>query len=101
MKREGHPREVALLNAIAEALHSATDVQQALERTLGLVAGMLGLRTGWGWLVDPETGQFYVAAGPRVAPSLQEPVRMSGRWCLCTDWFRQGKLTPTNVELLE
>jgi two-component system NarL family sensor kinase len=101
MKREEHPREVALLNAIAEALHGATDLQQALERTLGLVAGLLGLRTGWVWLVDPETGQFYVAAAQRLPPYLQEPVRMSGRWCLCTDWFRQGKLTPTNVELLE
>jgi two-component system NarL family sensor kinase len=95
------PREVALLNAIAEALHSATDVQQALERTLGLVAGLLGLRTGWVWLVDPETGQFYVAAAQRLPPYLQEPVRMSGRWCLCTDWFRQGKLTSTNVNVLE
>jgi two-component system NarL family sensor kinase len=101
MKREEHPREVALLNAIAEALHGATDLQQALERTLGLVAGLLGLRTGWVWLVDPETGQFYVAAAQRLPPYLQEPVRMSGRWCLCTDWFRQGKLTPTNVGLLE
>jgi two-component system NarL family sensor kinase len=101
MKRHDRPREVALLNAIAEALHSATDVQQALERTLGLVAGLLGLRTGWVWLVDPETGQFYVAAAQRLPPYLQEPVRMSGRWCLCTDWFRQGKLTPTNVNVLE
>ena len=26
---------------------------------------------------------------------------MSGSWCYCTDLFRQGKLRPTNVELLE
>jgi two-component system NarL family sensor kinase len=26
---------------------------------------------------------------------------MSGRWCLCTDQFRQGKLTPTNIDVLE
>lgn len=96
-----HPREVALLNAVAEALHSSTDVRQALERTLGLVAGLLGLRTGWVWLVDPETDQFYVAAAQRLPPYLQEPVRMSGRWCLCTDLFSNGKLTPTNVDMLE
>src|SRR5215212_5445008 len=95
------PREVALLNAIAEALHSSTDLRQALERTLGLVAGLLGLRTGWVWLVDPETNQFYVAAAQRLPPYLQEPVRMSGRWCLCTDLFSRGKLTPTNVDVLE
>jgi two-component system NarL family sensor kinase len=96
-----HPRELALLNAIAEALHGSTDVRQALERTLGLVAGLLGLRTGWVWLVDPETNQFYVAAAQRLPPYLQEPVRMSGRWCLCTDLFSKGKLTPTNVDMLE
>jgi two-component system NarL family sensor kinase len=96
-----HPRELALLNAVAEALHSSTDVHQALERTLGLVAGLLGLRTGWVWLVDPETNQFYVSAAQRLPPYLQEPVRMSGRWCLCTDLFSKGKLTPTNVDMLE
>ena len=94
-------RDVVVLNAIAEALHGSTDVQQALERTLGLVAGLLGLRTGWVWLVDPETHQFYVAAAQRLPPYLQEPVRMSGRWCLCTDLFQKGKLTPSNIDVLE
>jgi two-component system, NarL family, sensor kinase len=93
--------ELVILNAISEALNSSADVRQALERTLGLVADLLGLRTGWVWLVDPETDQFYVAAARALPPFLQEPVRMSGRWCLCTDLFRKGKLTPTNVDMLE
>lgn len=93
--------ELSLLTAITEALHGSTDIQEALERTLGLVAGLLGLRTGWVWLADPETGQFYVAASRRLPPYLQEPVRMSGRWCLCTDQFRQGKLAPSNIDVLE
>jgi two-component system, NarL family, sensor kinase len=96
-----HPREMPLLKAVAEALHGSTDIGEALERTLGLVAGLLGLRTGWVWLTDPETNQFYVAAAQRLPPYLQEPVRMSGRWCLCTDLFSKGKLTPTNVDMLE
>ena len=95
------PRDLAILNAIAEALHSSTDLQQALERTLGLVAGLLGLRTGWVWLLDAETNQFYVAAAQRLPPYLQEPVRMSGSWCYCTDLFRRGELKPTNVDMLE
>src|SRR5881275_3085807 len=94
-------RDLRILNAIAEALNSAPDVQQALTRTLGLVAELLGLRTGWVWLLDPETRQFYLAAAQNLPPYLQEPVRMSGRWCLCTELFRQGKLTPTNVDMLE
>ena len=98
---DGHARELVLLNAIAEALNSSADVRQALERTLGLVAELLGLRTGWVWLLDSETEQFYLAAAQNLPPYLQEPIRMSGRWCLCTDLLRQGKLTPTNVDMLE
>lgn len=94
-------RELAVLNQIAEALNSAADVRQALERTLALVADLLGLRTSWVWLLNPEDAQFYLAAAQNLPPFLQEPVRMSGRWCLCTDLFRQGKLKPTNVSVLK
>jgi two-component system NarL family sensor kinase len=91
----------AILNAITEALHGSTDFHRALERTLGLVARLLGLRTGWVWLRDAETHQFYVAATQRLPPYLQEPVRMSGSWCYCTDLFSRGKLQPTNIDMLE
>jgi two-component system NarL family sensor kinase len=93
-------RELAILNAVAEALNSSADVRPALERTLALVADLLDVRTGWIWLLDPETDQFYLAAAQNLPPYLQEPLRMSGRWCLCTDLFRQGKLAPTNVDVL-
>ena len=96
----GRARELEILTAIAEALNSSADVRQALERTLALVADLLGLHTGWVWLVDPDTQQFYVAAAQNLPPYLQQPVRMSGHWCLCTDLFRQGKLTPTNVDMV-
>ena len=78
-------RELRILNAIAEALNSSVDVRQALDRTLELVGELLGLETGWVWLLDPETRQFYVAASRNLPPFLQDPIRMSGRWCLCTD----------------
>src|SRR5688572_12711514 len=94
-------RELRVLNAIAEALNSSADVRRALERTLALVAELLGLKTGWVWLLDPETDQFYLAAAQNLPPYLQEPVRMSGRWCLCTDLFRRGALTPTNIDMVE
>jgi two-component system NarL family sensor kinase len=93
-------RELRILNAIAEALNSSADVRPALERTLALVADLLGLRTGWVWLLDPETDQFYLAAAQNLPPYLQEPVRMSGSWCYCTDDFRDGKLAPSNVGLM-
>jgi two-component system NarL family sensor kinase len=52
------------------------------------------------WLLDPETDQFYLAAAKDLPPYLREPLRMSGRWCTCTELFRQGKLTPTNVDVV-
>jgi two-component system NarL family sensor kinase len=103
MPRTADPRdrEVQILNAIAEALNSSPDVQQALARTLALVADLLGLRTGWVWLLDSETDQFYSAAAQNLPPYLQQPVRMTGRACWCLDAFRAGKLTPKNINVLE
>lgn len=94
-------RELAILNTIAEALNSAPDVRQALERTLGLVAELLDLGTGWIWLLDPETNQFYSAAVRNLPPYLQDPVRMAGRKCWCIEDFREGKLTPKNIDVME
>jgi two-component system, NarL family, sensor kinase len=94
-------RELTILNAIAEALNSAPDVQQAIDRTLAAVADLLGLRTGWIWLIDRETGQFYNAASLNLPPYLQEPVRMTGRSCWCIDAYRDGALTPKNIDVIE
>ena len=94
-------RQLGILNAVAEALNSSADVRRALERTLDLAAERLGLTTGWVWLLDPGTHQFYLAAARNLPPYLQEPVRMSARWCLCTDQFRHGKLAAKNVDVLE
>ncbi len=95
-------RELGIVNAVAEALNSSPDVRQALERTLSLVGDMLGLRTGWVWLLDQETRHFYLAAERELPPYLQERVRMAGRRrCWCIDDFRDGELTPTNIDVIE
>ena len=96
----GPARDLAIVNAIAEALNRSADVRPALERTLALLGDLLGLRTGWVWLLDPETDQFYLAAAQNLPPYLQEPLHMTGSWCLCTDLFRHGRLAPTNVDVL-
>ena len=96
-----HIVELRILNAIAEALNSSPDVQQALERTLGLVGTLLGLQTGWIWLTDAGTGQFYNAAAQNLPPYLQAPIRMTGRACWCLDEFRDGALTPKNIDVME
>ncbi len=96
-----HIRELRILNAIAEALNSSPDVQQALERTLALVADLLGLQTGWIWLMEAQTGRFYNAAARDLPPYLQAPVRMTGRPCWCIEEFTDGALTPKNIDVLE
>jgi hypothetical protein len=52
-----------------------------LHLTLEQVAALLGLETGWIWLIDPHSGRFYSAAAQRLPPFLREPVRMTGRTC--------------------
>jgi two-component system NarL family sensor kinase len=95
-------RELGIIAAVAEALNSSADVRQALERTLTLVAELLGLRTGWVWLMNQETQHFYAAAERDLPPYLQERVRMAGRRrCWCIDDFRDGALTPTNIDVIE
>lgn len=95
-------RELKILNAVSEALNSSPDVREALERSLGLVADILGLRTGWVWLLDQDTNHFYDAAERELPPYLQERVRMAGRRrCWCIDDFRDGQLTPTNIDVIE
>jgi two-component system, NarL family, sensor kinase len=95
-------RELGILNAVSEALNSSPDVRRALEQTLSLVAELLGLRTGWVWLLDHETNRFYDAAERELPPYLQERVRMAGRRrCWCIDGFRDGELTPTNIDVME
>ncbi len=93
--------ELRILNATAEALNSALDVREALQRALALVADLLGLETGWVWLLDPESQQFYSAAVQHLPPYLQEPVRMAGSPCWCIQAFQRGKLTPENIDVLE
>src|SRR5207302_230372 len=94
--------ELAVLNAVAQALNSSPDVRRALEQTLALVADLLGLRTGWVWLLDPDSARFYRAAERELPPYLQEPVRMAGAHrCWCIDQFRAGELTARNVDVYE
>jgi two-component system NarL family sensor kinase len=94
-------RELEIVGRIAGALNSSPTVQEALERTLELVTELLGLETGWVWLLDGETDHIYSAAAQNLPPYLQEPVRMTGGWCWCIEQFRSGSLTPSNVDVME
>lgn len=94
-------KELRILYAIADELNGATDMPRALERMLAMVTGLLRLRTGWIWLIDSESKRFYNAASHNLPPYLREPVRMTGGWCQCTQDFRDGKLSPHNIDVIE
>jgi two-component system NarL family sensor kinase len=95
-------RELSILNAIAEGLNRAVDLREALESALALVAELLGLRSGWVWLLDEETGEEILAAAQHLPPVLRdEPERMTGS-CYCLRTFRTGDLRgAANVNVVE
>ncbi len=87
-----HNRELTILNQIASALNRSIDLETALHATLALVAELLGLETGWVWLLHPESEASYLAAAQNLPPALAEnPTRMEGS-CYCLDTYREGDL---------
>jgi two-component system NarL family sensor kinase len=100
-RRRSDGQNLQILLAVAETLNSAPDVHVALTKTLALVADLLGLHTGWVWLLDAETGEFANAAALNLPPYLQEPIRMTGRACWCIDQFRAGEMTPRNINVMK
>ena len=94
-------RELEIVNAVADALNSSPTVQAALDRTLALVSDLLGLTTGWVWLVDRDSGHMYNAAGHNLPPYLQDPLHMTGGWCMCINEFREGSLEARNIDVME
>ncbi|HEX2911862.1 MAG TPA: GAF domain-containing sensor histidine kinase [Chloroflexia bacterium] len=96
-------RELAILKAIAEELNRAIDVRSALENSLARVAELLGLKTGWVWLLDEANEEPYLAAARMLPPFLTaKPSRMRGKTCHCLTTFMAGDLTgAANVNVLE
>jgi two-component system NarL family sensor kinase len=90
LRRRNH--ELSILNAIAEALNREVDLPQALQTALAQAAELLGLRTGWVWLLREESGDSYLAASQNLPPALaKSPHRMEGT-CYCLDTYRAGDL---------
>jgi two-component system NarL family sensor kinase len=86
-------RELSILNAIAQALNRSVDLDEALRATLAQVAELLGLHTGWIWLLHQVSGQPYLAAAQNLPPALaRNPRRMEGR-CHCLDTYQSGDLS--------
>jgi two-component system NarL family sensor kinase len=95
-------RELAILNAISEALNRSVVLDECLRTALARVIDLLRLETGWIWLLDEETGRSYLAAAQNLPPALRDdPGRMEGS-CYCLDTFRRGDLAgAANINVVE
>jgi two-component system NarL family sensor kinase len=85
-------RELSILNAIAQALNREVDLTRALHTALAQVAELLGLHTGWIWLLSEETGESYLAAAQNLPPRLMNTPRLMGGDCYCLRTYREGDL---------
>ncbi len=100
LERRNH--ELSVLNEIARELNRSVNLGEALGFTLSRVAELLGLRTGWIWLME-GTSQPYLAASQNLPPALaNDPRRMDGSgYCYCLDTYKKGDLEgAANVNVL-
>src|SRR5262245_33097685 len=100
-RRLTETRALQVLKSVAEALNSAATEQRAASEALRRMAELLGVETGWVWLRDPASENFYSAAVQNLPPYLQEPIRMTGRSCWCLELFRRGQLDARNIDIVE
>ena len=101
LRRLNH--ELSVLNEIARELNRSVNLGEALGFTLAQVAELLGLRTGWIWLMNEDSSEPYLAAAQNLPPALAEdPRRMDGSgYCYCLDTFKRGDLEgAANVNVL-
>jgi two-component system NarL family sensor kinase len=101
LERRNH--ELSVLNEIARELNRSVDLGEALGFTLSRVAELLGLRTGWIWLIEGSSSQPYLAASQNLPPALaNDPRHMDGSgYCYCLDTYKKGDLEgAANVNVL-
>ncbi len=101
LERSNH--ELSVLNAIARELNRSVNLNDTLRFTLAQVAELLGLSTGWIWLLNEESAEPYLAAHQNLPPALaNNPRRMDGTdYCYCLDSYRKGALEgAANVNVL-
>jgi two-component system NarL family sensor kinase len=101
LRRLNH--ELSVLNEIARELNRSVNLGEALGFTLAQVAELLGLRTGWIWLMNEDSSEPYLAAAQNLPPALAEdPRRMDGSgYCYCLDTYKRGDLEgAANVNVL-
>jgi two-component system NarL family sensor kinase len=88
---ERRNRELGILNEIAASLNASIDLHESIRAALSGVAELLGLRTGWVFLLD-DAGEPHLEATQNLPTGLaREPERMANG-CYCLDTYRAGDL---------
>jgi serine phosphatase RsbU (regulator of sigma subunit) len=101
----GTIEDLTTLNQIAETLNRATDVHSALNTTLAHLVELMGLETGWIFLIDPSKdlrpgNPFLLAAHHNLPPGIApENQRIWGGGCECQDLCKEGKLSEAYNEV--
>jgi two-component system NarL family sensor kinase len=101
LRRLNH--ELSVLNVIARELNRSVNLGETLRFTLSQVAELLGMRTGWIWLLSEDSSEPYLAATQNLPPALaSDPHRMDGAgYCYCLDTYKKGDLDgAANVNVL-
>lgn len=87
-------RQTAILRSIAEVLNRSYTLREALDGALHRIIDLIDVEAGWIFLLDPETGQFRLAADVNLpaALTIASKRRMTGD-CRCITMLREGQLT--------
>ncbi len=92
-------KKVAVLAAMTERLNREVHLRPMLEGTLELLTQLLGLKTGWIFLLDQD-GHFSLGAAWGLPPALEGAERAALRWtpCRCQERLLRGELKgPANI----
>jgi signal transduction histidine kinase len=94
-------RQTAILRGIAQVLNRSFTLREALDGALRQLVDLMDVRSAWIFLVDPETGQFRLAADVNLSPALAAAGkrRMTGE-CRCITMMRDGEL-PEPINLIQ
>lgn len=85
-------QHLTTMTALAQALSHGADLTQSLDAALATVAELLGLETGWVWLLEEGSEEPRLAAARALPPELRDhPDALNGD-CYCLSTFRDGDL---------
>ena len=80
-------QELSILNAIAEGLNKAVELEKALDATLKQTVHLLNLQTGWIWLTNAENDSTYIAASYNLPPIFYDKPQLLNGTCYCIDKY--------------